>query len=51
MRFRRALEIRQELGDKFGQLETWNNIGLVYFAEGRYALAIDAYKRGLRLNR
>jgi tetratricopeptide (TPR) repeat protein len=32
-------------------METTHNIGLVHFSQGDYQLAIDAYKRGLRLNR
>jgi CHAT domain-containing protein len=32
-------------------METLHNIGLVHFAQGDYQLAIDAYLRGLHLNR
>jgi len=47
---REALEIRTRVDDRNGAMETTHNIGLVYFSQGDYALAIDAFKRGIHLN-
>ena len=46
-----ALSIRLANDDRLGAMETTHNLGLVYFSQGDYELAIDAYKRSLRLNR
>jgi tetratricopeptide (TPR) repeat protein len=46
---RQALTLRQELGDQAGIAGTYNNLGMVYQHEGRYAEAAELYDDALTI--
>ncbi|MFK5854737.1 MAG: tetratricopeptide repeat protein [Bacteroidota bacterium] len=45
--YTRCLSIFEEIGDKIGIANTFNNIGIIYYEQGDYASAIDYYTRSL----
>ena len=46
-----ALEIYREIGDRFGEGFTLNNIGNVYQSQGDYPQALECYQQFLAINR
>jgi tetratricopeptide (TPR) repeat protein len=47
----RALQVQKELGDRFGQAETWDSIGYAHHHLGRHATAITCYETAAALYR
>jgi CHAT domain-containing protein/tetratricopeptide (TPR) repeat protein len=46
--YRRALELRQQIGDRAGEALTSNDLGSVLYLRGRYDEAADLFDRSLR---
>jgi CHAT domain-containing protein/tetratricopeptide (TPR) repeat protein len=49
--YRRALELRRRLGDRFGEAVTSNNLGLALHLRGRYDEAAALFDRAIALQR
>ena len=47
----RSLEIRREIGDRIGEVQSANSLADVYLMLGRTAEALDLYRHSLELNR
>lgn len=48
---RQALDIRRSIGDRPGEGQTLNNIGVVYWRFGQYQQALDYYQQALAIKR
>jgi tetratricopeptide (TPR) repeat protein len=46
---RRALDLQNELDDRFGLADTWDSLGHAEHRLGRHRQAADAYERSRRL--
>jgi len=49
--FRRALRIRHEIGDLAGAAATLNNLGPVYWDQGRFDESLDCFRQALAIAR
>jgi tetratricopeptide (TPR) repeat protein len=49
--FQQALEMALEVGDRAGEGDTLNNIGLVYWNQGLYGQALENYNQALVIRR
>lgn len=44
-----ALEIAEEIGDDFGKVAVWNNLGAAFYEAALYADSKDCFERAIRL--
>ncbi|MDJ1169769.1 tetratricopeptide repeat protein [Roseofilum sp. BLCC_M154] len=47
--YQKALEIRQEIGDRSGIAKSFNNLGLAYCSQGDYGKAISNYQKAIEI--
>lgn len=49
--YRLSLRFREEIGDKRGMTESYNNIGTIHLQQGNIPLALEHYQQSLRLQK
>jgi tetratricopeptide (TPR) repeat protein len=48
---RQALTVHQQLGDRYGEADTWSSLGFAHHHLAQHAQAIDCYQQALTLMR
>ncbi len=47
--YQKSLKIREELGDRKGISDSYNNIGIIHYEQGNYSRALEYYQKSLKI--